>query len=458
MFRQAGASSSVARFIVLVALVASSGAGCGSSPKAEPTAAAADAGAKAGAEAGADAGAEAGADAGAKAEPAAPGEDRDDAGQPSSPNGEGVSSLVQGYREPGAEAEAEAAAEPSPVPAEFASGAASGIGALPTGPLAKVGAVEIPMSAFVEIYALKVAKYREHGRMIPPSADRRYRKAITERLIDHELLAQEAKRLGVEYDPAALEERKQLQREGIRDWTAHLRGRGESDASLEAMLIAELREAAILESLGELKVTAAEIKKDYKKIKDNWRSKEPRVRASHILVPLGPERPAGAPLPSEAQRSKWKAEAKKEAEGIYAEVTGPGADFAEVARRRSTGPSASKGGDIGIFTADRMAVEFSEVAFKLKVGAISEPVETKFGFHIIKLTGKWPPGVLPKEALEDEIRDRLRVRKLHEGGRGLIERLRREIKVVDNMAPTLGPEPRRKRTEEGEGEGESKAD
>ena len=85
------------------------------------------------------------------------------------------------------------------------------LGPIPSGPIAKVGDVEIPSSAFREIYDLKVKKYADRAREIPYSADRRYRKSIAERLIFHEILRQEADALGVELDEAALKEREEQQ-------------------------------------------------------------------------------------------------------------------------------------------------------------------------------------------------------------------------------------------------------
>lgn len=323
------------------------------------------------------------------------------------------------------------------------------LGAIPSGPIAKVGDVEIPNQKFREIYDLKVKKYTDRGREIPASADRRYRKSIAERLIYHEVLRQEAEKLGVEYDKEALEERQAQQQRGIRDWDKHLQRRGETEESLREMYVAELREKAILDKLGKLEVAQEEIDADYEKIKGNWTSDKPRVRASHILVPVGPrqERPKPGEKPeepSEEDKKKWEEEAKAKAAQIHALVTEPDADFEKIAEEHSTGPSAQKGGDIGIFTADRMAEEFSEVAFKLDVGQISKPVKTKFGYHVIKVTGKWPPGELPKEALEDQISNRLRQRKVHQGRRELKDELLGKYQVVDNIKPTLGPEPKRR--------------
>ncbi len=318
--------------------------------------------------------------------------------------------------------------------------------------MATVGDVDIPMSAFDAIYQLKVGKYHARGREVPASADRRYRKSISERLIYQQVLAQHIAQEDFDFDPVALEQRTQQQRRGIRDWAKHLERRGETDASLHAMLVAEYRENALLEHAGRLEVTEAEIDADYEKIKDEWKSSKRRVRASHILVRIGPKLDRGAPDPTAEQTKAWTAQAKAKAKQIHAEAIAPGADFAALARTHSTGPSALKGGDIGIFTADRMVAEFSAVAFSMKVGAISKPVKTKFGFHIIKVTGRWRKGLLPREALADSIRSRLRQRKLHQGRRELKTQLLDAATIVDNIAPTLGPEPRRGRKRSPSGE------
>lgn len=78
----------------------------------------------------------------------------------------------------------------------------------------------------------------------------------------------------------------------------------------------------------------------------------------------------------------------EEAEAIIKELEG-GADFAELAKAKSTGPSGPKGGDLGTFGKGQMVPEFETAAFALEKGAFSkEPVKTQFGFHIIKVEDK----------------------------------------------------------------------
>ena len=93
-------------------------------------------------------------------------------------------------------------------------------------------------------------------------------------------------------------------------------------------------------------------------------SGEQEVHARHILVE------------TEDQAKKIEDELKK------------GADFAELAKKESKDPGASDGGDLGFFTKEQMVPEFSTVAFALEPGKISDPVQTQFGWHIIKVEEK----------------------------------------------------------------------
>src|ERR1700676_2578774 len=80
-------------------------------------------------------------------------------------------------------------------------------------------------------------------------------------------------------------------------------------------------------------------------------------------------------------------ESEDEAKAVKAELD-KGADFAELAKKKSKDPGASDGGDLGFFTKDQMVPEFSTVAFALEPGKISDPVKSQFGWHVIKVEEK----------------------------------------------------------------------
>jgi peptidyl-prolyl cis-trans isomerase SurA len=112
------------------------------------------------------------------------------------------------------------------------------------------------------------------------------------------------------------------------------------------------------------------------------RRSEGRIKVSHIMKGVAPEAPA-----------EQAVEAKKEIDSLHAMAIRGETDFSELAKRYSddTG-SAMNGGELPWFGAGEMVPEFTDVAFSLlRNGEISDPFKTRFGWHIVKRTGKEPP-------------------------------------------------------------------
>lgn len=137
-------------------------------------------------------------------------------------------------------------------------------------------------------------------------------------------------------------------------------------------------------------VPEAEIKEFYEKNKGSFKREE-TVRVSHILVKI-----------DESAKPEEKEQARKKAEKIRQEIEG-GKDFAEMAKEHSACNSASKGGDLGYIKRGYMPPEFEKVAFALKKGELSDIVQTKFGYHLIKVVDKKTEGIAPYDEVKDFI-------------------------------------------------------
>jgi peptidyl-prolyl cis-trans isomerase C len=140
---------------------------------------------------------------------------------------------------------------------------------------------------------------------------------------------------------------------------------------------------------------------------------EQEVHARHILVA------------TEDEAKEIEAELKK------------GADFATLAKAKSKDPGAADGGDLGYFTKDQMVPEFSEVAFKLDKGQISDPVKTQFGWHIIQVEDK---RTKPTPTF-DEVKAQITNYVQHKAQAELVENLRKSATIERLDRPPAAADP-----------------
>lgn len=178
---------------------------------------------------------------------------------------------------------------------------------------------------------------------------------------------------------------------------------------------------------GQTDVSEEEAKKFYDENQRYFKKPE-MVRASHILIEPGTSDPN--------KIEQAKAAAKQKAQGILKQIR-DGADFAEMAKTYSDGPSAKNGGDLGFKSRGQWIPAFSDAAFSLKTGEISDVVETSFGYHIITVTGQQDAVIVPFEQAEDSIINALKSRKQQQLIPELIKKWKEDADIVYPPGSTL---------------------
>jgi peptidyl-prolyl cis-trans isomerase D len=142
----------------------------------------------------------------------------------------------------------------------------------------------------------------------------------------------------------------------------------------------------------ELRIPEAELRAAYEKNAAQYGKPEER-RSSHILIAV----------PKDAS-AQVKADARKQAEALVAEVRAAPKQFADLARKHSKDPgSAANGGDLGFNARGTMVKAFDDALFALEVGKVAGPVETQYGFHVIRLDAIKAAEMTPFEKVRGEI-------------------------------------------------------
>jgi len=172
-----------------------------------------------------------------------------------------------------------------------------------------------------------------------------------------------------------------------------------------------------------VKVTDAELEAAYQANQERYRHGE-LIGARHILIQV----------PKEATEEQKK-QAKEKIESLLKEAQA-GKDFSELAKMHSDCPSKTRGGDLGYFGKGRMVPAFEKAALALKEGEISPVVETQFGFHLIQVYGKKPPGVTPLEEVRRQVESQVKNEKFQKTVNEYVSNLRQKAKI-EILDPTL---------------------
>jgi peptidyl-prolyl cis-trans isomerase C len=189
--------------------------------------------------------------------------------------------------------------------------------------------------------------------------------------------------------------------------------------SFRENLAQEFRIGKMLEQIAteaDVEITPEEVQAFYSAAPERFERPD-TVRARHILFTV-----------EEGMEDAVRTDKRTKAEAIRQRAL-EGADFAELARQFSEGPTAERGGDLGTFARGQMVPAFEEAAFELEPGEISPVVETRFGYHVILVEEREAARQMALEEVADDIRTLLERRERQSRVRAFIDQLRSEADI-----------------------------
>jgi peptidyl-prolyl cis-trans isomerase C len=307
----------------------------------------------------------------------------------------------------------------APRPAAPAPAAKPAASVKPDTPLARVNGKAITKGEFEQAYRGFMKGAHQQGAKQPPPE---FRSQFLQQLVNQEVVYQEAAKKPPKDLAGKVDEEFKRLKAGFPSPQAFqeaLKADGLTEKALRELVLrqATIRAYVEREIVPKITVTDAEGRKFYDQNKEKMKMPE-QVRASHVLLAVPPEA---------------KAEDKKKALAKATEIqkkAAKGEDFAKLAAANSQDPgSAKNGGDLGYFSGNQMVPPFTKAAFALKVGQVSDVVETSFGYHVIKLTDRKAARQATYEEQKDQIQGFLKNQALAQALTRRSEDLKKKAKV-----------------------------
>jgi peptidyl-prolyl cis-trans isomerase SurA len=272
----------------------------------------------------------------------------------------------------------------------------------------------------------------------PGNADRIFaekQRDVLRDLIDQQLLLQKGKDLGITGDTELIkrldEMRKQMNLSSMEELEKAAEAQGASYEEFKQNLRNQIiTQRVIGQEVGShLSMNKDEELKFYNEHRDDMQRPE-EVRLSEILIapktPAAALGPDGKPQPpSQADIDAALAAAQAKAQEVLEELK-KGTSFEELAQKNSDGPSAKDGGDLSYFKRGVLAKELEDKVFAMKAGETTEPIRTKQGFVILKVTEHQMAGIPTLKEVEPRIQDALYMQKLQPALRSYLTTLREQ--------------------------------
>lgn len=287
--------------------------------------------------------------------------------------------------------------------------------------LAKVEGIDIKKDAIWQEFKNTVSLYGSKGIPLTIDQEKTAAKKLVDKEIDRTLLLKRAKELSIQIAPEMVEKKFQAVKAKFasnEEFAKKLTQRNLSADQFKEELKSDLVMEQIIQKEIEpkIQIDRQKIKEYYEENTASFKTPE-TVRASVILVKVAPN--AGA---EEDKRARDKIEQ------VLAQIK-IGSNFADLAKKFSQDSLASRGGDLGFFHAKQILPDFSDRAFKIKTGEVSEIFRTVHGYHILKVTDRKPASSVSLEDASEKIKELLKSEKIAQQVDLYTEELRKKADI-----------------------------
>jgi len=287
--------------------------------------------------------------------------------------------------------------------------------------IARVNGVEIAQADFDQQFNLIKKRYSSMGMPLNDEKLKEFKENILNGLIEQELLLQDSQAQGIKVASKEIQTELDNFKKQFKDQSDFTKKISEMNYT-EDKVKDQIKRTKTIRKLIDEKVMPTitisdETLKSYYDSHPNEFKVPERAQASHILVKVDAKA-------TDAE----KADARKKIDEIKSKLDN-GEDFAKLASENSGCPSSKKGGDLGLFPRGQMVKPFEDAAFSLKPGEVSDIVETRFGYHIIKLAEKEDAKTLAYNDVKENLENKLIQEKLKEKMPKYIDSLKAKAKI-----------------------------
>lgn len=286
---------------------------------------------------------------------------------------------------------------------------------------AVVNGKSVSLNKLEQLHQRTLNQMQKGGQEADPDLNKKIRSSILKKLVDDELISQKAQELGLSVDRIEREEaleKYKARMGGPKGYEAILKKGTMSEEQIVESLSAEILYTKLLEKMAaKTEITEDEIAEFYEANKKLYNLPE-MVHARHILLKV-----------ANTDSAEKVEEVKKKALSILEEAKKPGANFEELAKKYSEGPSQKQNGDLGFFGRGRMVKDFEDLAFNSPLKTAVGPVKTDFGFHIVYVEEKKPAHTADIPEVRDRIVESLNRNKQARQGEEILKKLRKDAKI-----------------------------